>query len=364
MFSSLDVRQRVQNDELEDFVADHFLCVTYQLDVSAWKYYNGKTWNNALSVVPSGVLVAEVRFHFQNVSLLGGIEQSASLHGIEKGFDGVRSDLDFVFPPNLQVAGSPLVGEAGFDTDKIRVLGRFFQPQSLTYGFTRTMGVNDGTAQVVCESVVMSTVSSDAKTLRIVLAPGTVLLKGATYTLWFFVSNPFSAQEAPTIELNIATDCITLNSVMNSPKTAALHVDSASFLSYKATQTSPFPCSSNIITFELMTNVYIRHENGATLYVSGFTGAIVGTEMLELTDASLNAMDHDDLWSSSGMWDDGTSTALWLDDSNNYARMAETGRLKIKQSRLLSRRHLDVSLSCLCDVETCRDIDTSLASVF
>jgi hypothetical protein len=72
----------------------------------------------------------------------------------------------------------------------------------------------------------------------------------------------------------------------------------------------------------------MRHEHGTAVHISGFSGAIVGTEMLQVSDASLNARDDDDIFATSGIWDGGTASGLLLSADGGYAEMHEMGKLK------------------------------------
>ena len=327
MFSMMDVRQRTQ-DEAADYNADHFLCVTYDEGASEWKFSNGTGWAALGEPVPSDFLLATVDYGTKNVSLIAYDSNESDWKGMQKGFNLARSDLEFEFAPTMQDMGSPLKGEAGFDTGKIRVLGRFFQPFALAYGLTKTVG--DTVSHVACESVTFESDETKGNVLSLTLAAGTILEGSARYSLWFLVANPQHQQDAVNLTLAVSTECVALTTTMSS-EMGALRVEAASFLSYNAVQTSPFPCSSNTITVSFMTNVFIRHENGAALHISGFSGAIVGTEMLQLVDASLQARDDNDVFATQGIWDDGTDTGIRLEGSaSTWAQLPEDSGSKLK----------------------------------
>jgi len=326
MYSMMDVRERT-NEDVADYNADHFLCVSYDASSAMWTFFNGTGWAVFISA-PSDCLVATVYDASDptSTSLLEYNRSTPDLFGIKIGFNRERSDLDFQFAPTRHSAGSPLTGEAGFDTNKVRILGHFFQPSTLTYSFTQTTG--DTTADVRCESFAMVTVAS-TRSVRIVLAAGTILRSGVDYSMGLLIQNPQHHQSAPSFSLNIKTECIDVTLPMSS-RSNALLVEAASFLHYTATQSSPFPCSSNLITVAFRTNIFIRHENGAAVHISGFSGAIVGTERLSLTDASLNARDDDDIFATESIWDDGTATGLVLKNNNNDATLPEAAQGKLK----------------------------------
>ncbi len=235
-----DVRERTQ-EEVADWNADHFLCVVHSDAV--WKYFNGANWTNLTKISPSDILIAEVNYESKLVSLISYQPQSPVHRGIARGFVLDRSDLGFTF------------------VDVVRVVGHFFQPSIFIYGFTRTIG--DATSEI---EIPPSSVTPKSNAVQIELPAGHILRKDARYMFWFLVANPPNEQSAPTISLNVTTDCISLTSKMTS-KSSALRIVAPAFLAYQATQTSPFPCSTNTITISFMTNVYIRHENGACLHI-------------------------------------------------------------------------------------------------
>ena len=151
-------------------------------------------------------------------------------------------------------------------------------------------------------------VGASESELTIEVAAGQKLSLGQSYSVCFYAQNPMQQAEGYSIFVS-SSSCADIAPTRMDQSTNPLQV-AAKALTVSAYQSSPFPCTANTITLDLLANFHIR--SGAVITLTGLANADVSSLVdgrMPLADAS-GGYDHSELFRRAG--DDPCDSELGL----------------------------------------------------
>ena len=297
-------------------------------------YYDGDKWV-VFEAQPTDLLVANVTngkvFSMNHgivndYDMIGGGEKM--IGGITSGFVAADSDLVFTAgdKKNVKISGDfltpPVVALMGpaaklFRTGPYTPNHRTWRQDKPPNGLDPWVSPKD---KALVGSGKMSDEAGGRAVLFLDVKPDRAVQLGERTVFSFYLLNPVQAQDPQDFEISAmackqgfdisAESCPQIKVTHMAPRASepssarALGVVDPKFLVKKAGQTSPFPCSTNILSITLSSNIHLRGRDLAKIIVTNFDGAIVGDTdtSVSLVDAS-GGNDHDKLFKDkAGLW--------------------------------------------------------------